>query len=293
MRALPYLIYPAMTLSGVAFGLWALAAQWPVWLIGVVAVAGATVLTEVLERLVPYSNEWAIPKRDRGTDALHLLVSNRAFDLGTIAAVAVFVPLCQPIAAALGTDLWPHRLPILAQTVLAILAFELPWYWVHRLSHETPWLWRVHSVHHSSRRIYWWNFARNHPLDNLISAFVSYAPLALLGVGEAPMAVMVSFSAAHGLLQHSNIDLRTGFLNRFLSTAEVHRWHHSPIRSESDANYSPRLLLWDHVFGSFRRLPSRQPPQDVGLGAEAAAFPESFAAQMAIPFRSSYWRRSS
>ena len=36
-----YVIYPAMTLSGIGFGLWAHAARWPVWAIGVVAIAAA------------------------------------------------------------------------------------------------------------------------------------------------------------------------------------------------------------------------------------------------------------
>src|SRR6185369_17045107 len=110
----------------------------------------------------------------------------------------------------------------------------------HRLEHRVPLLWRVHSVHHSSRRIYWWNFARNHPFDNLVSATFSFAPLALLGVGQEPLALMAAFSSAHGMLQHSNADLRTGFLDYFFATARVHRWHHSPHRSECDANYSPR-----------------------------------------------------
>lgn len=289
-RGLAYAIYPAMTLSGIGFGLWACAAGWPIWLTGIVAIAAATALTELFERLVPYSAAWARPHHDRWTDFLHLAISNRAFDVGTVVAIAVFVPWCQRLATAAGTDLWPHQAPILAQTLLAIIVFELPWYWIHRLGHASPLCWRVHSVHHSSRRIYWWNFSRNHPLDNLVSAFVSYAPLALLGVGEAPLTVMVAFSAAHGLLQHSNIDLRTGVLNHLLSTAEVHRWHHSPHRLDADANYSPRLLLWDHVFGSFRRLPQRPPPEDVGLGARDAGFPQTFAAQMAIPFRAAFWR---
>lgn len=28
-------------------------------------------------------------------------------------------------------------------------------YWGHRLSHELPWLWRLHRVHHSSTHIDW------------------------------------------------------------------------------------------------------------------------------------------
>jgi sterol desaturase/sphingolipid hydroxylase (fatty acid hydroxylase superfamily) len=113
----------------------------------------------------------------------------------------------------------------------------------------------------------------------------------LLGAGEAPLAVMAAFSAAHGLLQHSNIDLRTGVLDRVLSTARVHRWHHSPRRVEADANYCPRLLLWDHLFGTYRFDPNEAPPENVGLGPDDATFPEGFVDQMLIPFRRAFWER--
>ena len=33
-RGLTYAIYPAMTLSGIGFGLWACAVGWPIWLTG-------------------------------------------------------------------------------------------------------------------------------------------------------------------------------------------------------------------------------------------------------------------
>lgn len=102
---------------------------------------------------------------------------------------------------------------------------------------------------------------------------------------------MAAFSAAHGLLQHSNIDLRTGPLDYVLATARVHRWHHSPVREEADANYCPRLLLWDHVFGSYRFDPARRPPEDVGLGPDGADFPSGYTAHLRVPFDRARWAR--
>jgi ornithine lipid hydroxylase len=292
VNALRYLAYPAMTGGFVAFSVWAVGERWPAWLVGVVCVAVAIPLVTLLERLIPYSKAWAEPQDDRLTDFCHLVFSNRAFDVGTLIAVGLCAPLGAWLSARLGTDLWPHGWPLLLQALLAVVTFELPWYALHRLEHASALLWRVHSVHHSSRRIYWWNFSRNHPLDNLVSATASIAPLALLGCGDAPLAVMAAFSAAHGMLQHSNIDLRTGVLDFVLATARVHRWHHSPVRLEADANYSPRLLLWDHVFGTFRFDPAARPPEDVGLGPDGAAFPRGFIDHMLIPFRSAFWSRN-
>lgn len=292
-RVLRYVAYPGMTGGFVIAGLWAVDHQWPAWLVGVTAVAVATVLVVVLELTIPYSPVWAVPRGDRFTDFCHLVFSNRAFDVGTILAIGVCAPLGSWLTARIGMPLWPHHWPLLVQALMAALLFELPWYWAHRIEHTSELLWRVHAVHHSSRRIYWWNFSRNHPFDNLFSAAVSIAPLALLGVGDAPLAIMAAFSAAHGILQHSNVDLRTGVLDYFLATARVHRWHHWPLREEADANFSPRTMLWDHVFGTFRFSPQRTPPEDVGLGPAGADFPEGYVEQMLIPFRSRYWRSTS
>lgn len=280
-----------MICGGVLFGLWAVARGWPAWLVGVAAVSAAQVLVILLEHLIPYSRAWAVPRGDRLTDLCHLLFSNRAFDLGTLLALGLCAPLGARLSSWWGAPLWPHGWPLLLQALLAVVVFELPWYWLHRLGHASALLWRVHSVHHSSRRICWWNLTRNHPLDNLVSAVASSAPLILLGAGDGPLAVMAAFSAAHGMLQHANVDLRTGFLDFFLSTARVHRWHHSPHRHESDANFSPRLMLWDHVFGTYRFRPDAVPPEDVGLGPDADRFPEAFLDQMKIPFQREFWRQ--
>lgn len=291
--ATTYLAYPVLVGGAVAFGLWAVDRGWAAWQVGVLAIAALVPVVTLLERFIPYSRAWSEPRDgDRVADLGHLLLSNRAFDVGTLVAVFACAPLGAWLSARLGAPLWPHGWPLLLQALLAVVVFELPWYWIHRLEHGSDLLWRVHSVHHSSRRIYWWNFSRNHPLDNLASAMAAIAPLALLGCPDPPLAIMAAFSAAHGMLQHSNIDLRTGVLDRVFATARVHRWHHSPNRHEADANYSPRLTLWDHVFGTYRFDPAARPPEDVGLGPDGAAFPTGFLEHLLIPFRSSFWRRA-
>lgn len=290
-RLLSYTAYPIITGGAVAFCLWAIERRWPTIAIGVVVVTVSCILVELLERGIPYSRSWSVPRGDRKTDFWHLVVTNRAFDIGTFIAIGLFTPLGGFVSRKLGIALWPHGWPLIAQATLALIIVELPWYWIHRIEHEWPLLWRVHSVHHSSRRIYWWNLARNHPFDNLASAAVSIAPLALLGVSESVLSLVAAFSGAHAMLQHSNADLRTGPLDIILATARVHRWHHSPRLDEANANYSPTLTLWDYVFGSRRFDPKVPPPEDVGLADGGADFPEGFLDQMKVPFDRARWQK--
>src|SRR5689334_12716893 len=44
-------------------------------------------------------------------------------------------------------------LPLWAQIILGCIAIDLTSYWIHRLEHRIPWLWRLHSVHHSDRHM--------------------------------------------------------------------------------------------------------------------------------------------
>ena len=59
----------------------------------------------------------------------------------------------------------------------------------------------------------------------------------LLGV---PAEIALWYAALYiyiGLLTHANIKLRCGVFNPFLNTPELHRWHHSPVRAETDTNF--------------------------------------------------------
>ncbi len=94
--------------------------------------------------------------------------------------------------------------------------------------HEIPWLWRFHAPHHSANRLYWFNALRFHPLDILLVGPVKLLPLVALGADGDVLALVLIFSAVHGVYQHANLPCRLGPLNWIFSMAELHRWHHSP-----------------------------------------------------------------
>lgn len=293
MRALlRWLAYPLVTGGAVLFALHALARGWSAVEIGAVVVAATCVLVELLERVIPYSQAWARSRGDLGTDVWHFVLSNRFIDLGGFLAIVLLAPPGAALAARLGhATLWPTGWPLLAQAGLTLVLLELPSYWVHRLEHTRPLLWRLHGVHHSAERLYWWNFSRQHPLDNLLTAFTAVGLVALAGAPEPALAVATAFAVAHGFLQHSNVDLRTGpALDLVLATARVHRWHHSRVAEESMANYGGVLTVWDHVFRT-RRFPADvAPPEDVGLYPGSPPLPQGFLGQMKAPFVGRLWR---
>ena len=242
----------------------------------------------VLERVHPYRREWNRPAGDRRTDLLHLLftgpLSSAAFE-ATLRGVAVSAAVW--LAAQLGTSLWPTSLPALAQLYLAILVAEFGHYWFHRLSHENPWIWRLHATHHSAPRLYWLNATRFHPLDLFCLIACQNLPLILLGAPPGVFAMYLLFSMVYGQLQHGNIALRTGALDWLFSTPGLHRFHHSTDVREGNANYGAILIGWDLVFRSFFRPRDRGFEGPVGIDA-LPKFPQRYLAQLASPFR---WAR--
>jgi sterol desaturase/sphingolipid hydroxylase (fatty acid hydroxylase superfamily) len=95
----------------------------------------------------------------------------------------VSIPLGRAAGVALGTgSLWPAGLPRTASVIVCVLVADFTSYWWHRLQHTsgTSWLWRIHSVHHSSRHFDLWMGGRVHPLDAPVSR-PSATLLALVG----------------------------------------------------------------------------------------------------------------
>jgi sterol desaturase/sphingolipid hydroxylase (fatty acid hydroxylase superfamily) len=246
-------------------------------------VGGTSVL--LAERVMAHLSDWNRNHGDLRTDVLHAVVSGMVTTrLASQAARAAGGLLAAWLSSVHGAGLWPAHWPFLLQLALALLIAELPQYWVHRWQHEWELLWRFHSVHHSAPRLYWLNASRFHPLDIGLLYLVGYVPLIALGCPREVILLFALFDSILGMLQHSNLDVRLGPLNRIFSMAEPHRWHHSRILNEANTNYGSNLIVWDLLFGTFFLPSDRQAPQDVGI-ADLPGFPAGYLAQLKAPFR--------
>jgi sterol desaturase/sphingolipid hydroxylase (fatty acid hydroxylase superfamily) len=253
-----------------------------------VSQGGGAIAVLLAERWWPFRRDWNRSHGDLLTDVCHAVVSGiGTAQLARPLVMAGGVGLAGVLSRRLGVGLWPVEWHPFAQLALALVIVELPQYWLHRWQHERDWLWRFHAVHHSAPRLYWLNAARFHPVDLGLLNVVSYVPLALLGCPESTIMLFALFDAVFGMLQHSNIDVRLGPLNRVFSMAEPHRWHHSLVLEEANTNYGSNLIIWDLVFGTFFLPGDREPPARIGIAA-MPAFPPGYLAQLAAPFR---WRR--
>lgn len=147
---------------------------------------------------------------------------------------------------------WAAGWPPLVLWGIALLAWDLGFYWMHRLHHTIPLLWSVHVVHHEGEHFNLSLGIRNAWLSSLTTLPYTSIPLALIGV---PVPVFVAVSTLHYTVQfynHNSIVGQSGWLERFFVTPAHHRVHHGQNREYRDRNFGGTFLLWDKLFGSFQ-----------------------------------------
>lgn len=245
-----------------------------------IAIAVGGIAIAFGEYILPFKKEWQGLRRDSWDDVLYMVFVQQVL-LRLVQAVWVFFILkILFLVPQKWSHLWdPYHLVI--QFSFLLLVGEFGKYWVHRWGHEVPWLWRFHAVHHSVDRIYWLNVGRFHPVDKFLQMFTESLLFYVLGAPLEVVALYEVFYSVNGFFQHSNIDVRLGYLNHVISSVEQHRFHHSRLIKESDTNYGNKLSIYDQLFGTYF-LPHSQGPQDYGLISET--YPMSFWQQLWAPF---------
>ena len=245
---------------------------WPAFfliaLVGMLAVA-------VLEHLQPFQTDWNHDHHDTVTDAIHVLVN-----LVLMAGAAYGLHLL--IGRVPTTALWPQSWPVALQVLLAGAIIDLGLYAMHRLSHQVPWLWRLHAIHHSAKRLYWMNGDRRHPLSALLLAGPGLVAAVLLGAPAAVITAWLTILTVHLAFQHANLDYSLGPLRRWIGCAELHRWHHRRDYVDAQVNFGEFWLVWDWAFGT--RFDELRPVGEDDVGLEETRFPTSYVGQLRWPF---------
>lgn len=145
-------------------------------------------------------------------------------------------------------------LPAFAAFVLGFVALDFCAYAVHVLMHKTPWLWRIHSVHHSDPGVDVTTAFRQHPLEGLLRFLFTSIPAALLGVSPDAAATYRLVSGLNALLEHSNLRVAARLdrgLRWLLVTPHMHKAHHSRLPIETDSNYGNILSVFDSGLGTY------------------------------------------
>lgn len=141
--------------------------------------------------------------------------------------------------------------------VIGFLVSDFVGYWLHRLMHRVPVLWRwMHQMHHSAERMDLAGMTYSHPFDTLFVFGLTGLATGLLGLSPTAGALAGFLGYFTAVIQHANIKTPQ-WLGYIVQRPEAHGVHHE--RGVHAYNYGS-FPLWDILFGTFRN-PASFPAQ--------------------------------
>ena len=143
-----------------------------------------------------------------------------------------------------------NMLPVWAIWVLTFILIDLVFYVYHRCSHRIRFLWAIHMSHHSSEEM---NFAVSLRQAWLgpVSKIPFFMILPLAGLDPTIIAVVGVISTLWGVVGHTQMVGKLGFVEWIFNTPSHHRVHHGANPEYIDKNYGNLLIIWDKLFGTF------------------------------------------
>ena len=135
--------------------------------------------------------------------------------------------------------------------LLALVFYDLCYYWLHRMGHESAVLWAAHAVHHQSQD-YNLSTALRQTSSGALLGWIFYVPMALAGVPPLVFGVVALIDLLYQFWVHTEQVGKLGWFDRWFCSPSNHRVHHAVNDAYLDKNYGGILILWDRLFGTFK-----------------------------------------
>lgn len=176
---------------------------------------------------------------------------------------------------------WIASQPVVVQVIEIMVFTDLVQYWVHRLFHRIPFLWRFHVLHHSAQVLDWLAAARFHLVEIVCLRSLTVIPMYVLGFSEVALYayLVIVFFVSSGL--HSNFRLNLEFLRNWVVIPRYHHWHHAIEKEAVDKNFAGHFPFFDRIFGTYYLPADGRWPSGYGV---AESVPRGFFQQLFFPF---------
>lgn len=178
------------------------------------------------------------------------LVNLQAWAINLIAGLTIY----KLISAWHGVALIDGAsLPVWFAVALFIVVQDLGEYLFHRAQHKVPFLWAMHSLHHSDPDMSALTASRHFWGDRLIKTFTvwSLAYMVITPTAEA-LAIYFVLSLWHFVV-HANLKLDFGSLTWAINGPAYHRRHHSCLPEHYNCNFASLFPIFDILAGSYQR----------------------------------------
>lgn len=218
----------------------------------------------VAETLYP-RRKLKLPKKSRWYRNFSLVIAN-----------SIVLRFLLPISAASVALTENHysimnylQLPKLISIIVSITLLDMIIYFQHRIFHVVPFLWRFHKIHHIDQEIDTSSGIRFHPVEIILSMLIKCIIVWIVGIPFEAIVLFEIILNSSSIFNHANINIPLEIdkvLRRFIVTPDMHRIHHSSLKSETNSNYGFNLSCWDKLFGTYRDSAKKSQTQiDIGL----------------------------
>jgi sterol desaturase/sphingolipid hydroxylase (fatty acid hydroxylase superfamily) len=235
-----------------------------------------------LETIFPHREEQGIFRYEWREDLFYFLVSSMMVQVLTWLS---FMPAQTLFAITSWTEFraWVAALPFAVQFIAIMFLTDLVQYWVHRLFHRIPALWRFHAVHHSAQAMDWIAGARMHFFEILALRSTTVIPMIVLGFSQGAVNAYILVVYLYATFVHSNLGWKFGFLEKLLVTPRFHHWHHGIEKEAIDVNFAVHFPLFDKIFGTHHMPENGRWPSGYGIGGHPV--PKGYWQQFLHPFQ--------
>lgn len=239
--------------------------------------------------------QWLAPRRPLTVRKAPRWASNLALAVTNAVLARLLIPITA-VGAAMFAEARDWGLlhlvewPLWVEVVLAVFAFDLAIYLQHVMFHAIPVLWRLHMVHHADLDFDVTTGLRFHTMEILLSALIKLGAVVLVGPPPVAVVIFEVLLNATSMFNHTNARMPAwldSLLRWLVVTPDMHRVHHSVIRSETNSNFGFNFPWWDYLFGTYRAQP-RDGHTMMTIGVEHLRDErqvERLLAMLALPFR--------
>lgn len=185
-------------------------------------------------------------------------------NLGYTIVFAAILQVAKPLGAAVTIALVNaggggfFRLPgegwaVALSAALFIVAMDFMEYLFHRAQHTVPFLWQMHSFHHSDPSLNVTTTMRAFWLEPAIKAVFVYPIVGILFHAPPLVLTIYGVSKLWDFVNHLNLRIHFGRFWVVLNGPQYHRIHHSREPEHFNRNFAAFFPVFDWIFGTHHR----------------------------------------
>lgn len=239
----------------------------------------AAIIFMPFERVLPRNRSQLTFRKFWSMDAIYAVFGGLLIFLGFLPFITLAVAVFGPLVPSGVRSIFASQ-HIAVQVFAILIIGDLWYYFMHRMFHRIPRLWRLHAIHHSVEEMDWLVVHRVHPIDQILTSGAGRILPIILGFSAQAFAIAGFLIGWHALLKHSNVKLNFGILSKIIVSPNFHHWHHANQEEAYDKNFAGVFPIIDVIFGT-ALIREEETPDTYGIDADV---PETFSQQLISPF---------